>query len=74
MLARSTYSRNFRWPVGRRAFEELVQRSTDVEFSGVIVQLTSLDDIIDSKSHAARPKDRDALAELHDLRSRQQAE
>ncbi len=57
---------------GRRAFDDLVQRSTDVEFSGVVVRLASLDDIIDSKSHADRPKDREALPELQKLRSRQQ--
>jgi hypothetical protein len=59
---------------GRRAFDDLVQRSTNVELSGVIVRLASLDDIIDSKSHADRPKDREALPELHELRSQQHPE
>lgn len=59
---------------GRRAFDDLVQRSTNVEFAGVIVRLASLDDIIDSKSHADRPKDREALPELRHLRSQQQQE
>ncbi|HYN31709.1 MAG TPA: hypothetical protein VES40_03725 [Ilumatobacteraceae bacterium] len=54
---------------GRRTFADLEQRTTDVEFSGVIVRIASLDGIIDSKSHADRPKDRDALPELRKLRA-----
>ena len=54
---------------GRRTFDELVQRSTDVDVSGVVIKLASLDDIIDSKTHANRPKDREALPELRRLRA-----
>jgi hypothetical protein len=56
---------------GHRTFDDLARRSTNVEYSGVIVQLASLDDIIDSKTHADRPKDREALPELRRLRSQQ---
>jgi hypothetical protein len=51
-----------------RNFDELVQRSTDVEVDGIVIHLASLDDIIDSKTHANRPNDHDALPELHHLR------
>jgi hypothetical protein len=54
---------------GYRAFVDLEARSSNVEFSGVVVRLASLDDIIDSKTHADRPKDREALPELHNLRT-----
>jgi hypothetical protein len=53
---------------GRRTFDELVQRCTDVSVDGIVIHLASLDDIIDSKTHADRPKDREALPELHHLR------
>jgi hypothetical protein len=35
--------------------------------------VTSLDDIIESKEYAGREKDREALPELHDLRSRRRS-
>jgi hypothetical protein len=54
---------------GRRTFDELMQRSTDVDVDGSIIHLASLDDIIDSKTHANRTKDHDALPELHRLRA-----
>jgi hypothetical protein len=53
---------------GRRTFDELLQRCTDVAVDGIVIHLASLDDIIDSKTHADRPKDHDALPELHRLR------
>lgn len=53
---------------GRRTFDELRQRCTDVSVDGIVIHLASLDDIIDSKTHADRPKDREALPELHRLR------
>ncbi len=52
----------------RRTFDELRQRSTDVSVDGIVIHLASLDDIIDSKTHANRPKAHDALPELHHLR------
>ncbi len=48
--------------------DELIQRCTDVSVHGIVIHLASLDDIIDSKTHADRPKDHDALPELHHLR------
>lgn len=53
---------------GRRTFDELIQRCTDVAVDGIVIHLASLDDIIDSKTHANRPKDQEALPELHHLR------
>jgi hypothetical protein len=53
----------------RRTFDELRQRCTDVSVDGIVIHLASLDDIIDSKTHADRPKDHDALPELHRLRA-----
>ena len=53
---------------GGRGYGELVGRSDDFALSGIVVSVASLDDIIDSKMHANRPKDREALPELHELR------
>ena len=53
---------------GRRTLDELRQRCTDVDVDGIVIHLASLDDIIDSKTHANRPKDQEALPELHHLR------
>jgi hypothetical protein len=53
---------------GGRTYVELMQRSGDYSLSGVVVSVASLDDIIDSKTDADRPKDRDALPELLRLR------
>jgi hypothetical protein len=38
---------------------------------GVVIRVAALADIIDSKQHAGRTKDRDALPELEELRRRQ---
>jgi predicted nucleotidyltransferase len=45
-----------------------MQRCTDLDVGGIVIHVASLDDIIDSKTHANRPKDHDALPELHRLR------
>ena len=51
-------------------YERLLERAT-VTPSGILrIPVASLDDIIDSKTYANRPKDHEALAELHDLRRR----
>ena len=50
------------------SFDDLKERCTDVNVDGVVIHFASLDDIIYSKTHADRPKDRDALPELHRLR------
>jgi hypothetical protein len=38
---------------------------------GVVIRVVALADIIDSKQHADRTKDRDALPDLEELRRRQ---
>jgi hypothetical protein len=55
---------------GRARFTELVERSERVEIGGLAVMVAGLDDIIASKEWADRPKDRDALVELRELRDR----
>ncbi len=57
-------------PGGGRSHAELDERGIDVVLSGVAVRVASLQDIIDSKTHADRPKDREALPELHELQRR----
>ncbi len=42
-------------------------RSTVVRFADITVRLAALDDLIASKEWANRPKDREALPELHEL-------
>lgn len=54
-------------PSGNRPYDDLVMRSEDYSLSGVVVSVASLDDIIDSKAHAGRPKDQEALPELREL-------
>lgn len=68
----STCSRRYRLvtAAGRARFEELVARSERVEVGGVVVMVAGLDDIIASKERADRPKDREALVELRELRDR----
>jgi hypothetical protein len=53
---------------GRRPYEELVTRATRHRIGSVVVSLAALDDIVASKEFADRPKDREALAELEQLR------
>lgn len=48
-------------------YEELSARSTVVRFADITVRLAALDDLIASKEWANRPKDREALPELHEL-------
>jgi hypothetical protein len=49
-------------------FAELAERSSRTVIDGVAVRLAALDDIIQSKRFADRPKDREALPELERLR------
>lgn len=56
-------------PVG---YVELHARATVLSTSGPAVPTASLEDVIASKTHADRQKDRDALPELHELRRRLQ--
>ena len=50
------------------AFGVLRGRSVDQEIGGIVVHVARLDDVIATKEHADRPKDRDALPELRRLR------
>lgn len=52
---------------GRRSYVELEQRHVDAEIGGVTVHVAALDDIVASKMHADREKDREALTELQAL-------
>jgi len=56
----------------RQRFEELAARSVEADFAGVRVRVAALDDIVNSKEWANRPKDRAALDEIHGLQMRQQ--
>ena len=48
-------------------YEELAQRENLVRGAGFTVRAAALEDIITAKEHADRPKDREALPELHAL-------
>ena len=50
-------------------YEDLVTRVETAVVGSVTVQLASLEDVIASKEWADRPKDREALPELYDLRA-----
>jgi hypothetical protein len=54
----------------RRTFNDLLARSTEAIMGRVTVRLAALDDVIESKQWANRPKDRQALGELYELQSR----
>lgn len=49
-------------------YTELRARATSAPTSELRIPVASLDDIIASKTRADRPKDREALPELHELR------
>ena len=48
-------------------FDDLVERGVDQRIGAVVVHVAGLADIIASKEHANRDKDRDALPELRSL-------
>ncbi|MDC3402437.1 hypothetical protein OAX95_00705 [bacterium] len=52
---------------GDVAFGELIARGVDQQIGAVVVHVAALDDIIASKEHADREKDREALPELRNL-------
>ena len=54
------------------SYVELRARATFAPTSELRIPVASLDDIIDSKTHANRAKDREALPELFELRQRLQ--
>jgi hypothetical protein len=51
-----------------KSYEELVERSTLLEGDGFVIRAAALDDIIEAKERADRPKDREALPELRAIR------
>lgn len=51
-------------------YQDLRARSSFAPTGELSIPVASLDDIIESKMHANRAKDRDALPELHELRRR----
>lgn len=51
----------------RVAYGDLVQRAQQFTYAGSVVTVAALTDIIDSKTWANRPKDRQALDELRRL-------
>jgi hypothetical protein len=55
----------------RQRYEDLTGRAVEVVIGCTAVRLASLDDVISSKEWADRPKDREALPELYDLRAKQ---
>lgn len=55
---------------GRRSYEDLAPRHVDAEIGGITVHIAALGDIVDSKQHAGRAKDLDALDELRELQRR----
>jgi hypothetical protein len=56
-------------PDGRLVpYEELADRATLLQGDGFVVRAASLEDVIRAKERADRPKDRDALPELREIR------
>ncbi len=49
------------------AFDESITRGVDQQIGAVVVHVAAFDDIIASKEHADREKDRRALPELRNL-------
>lgn len=54
----------------RAGYERLAERASTLDSDGLVVRVAALQDIIASKEHSGRPKDRDALGELYELRDR----
>lgn len=54
----------------RRRYEDLVANAHALDYAGIAVRLAGLADVIASKEWANRPKDREALPELYELRDR----
>lgn len=53
-----------------RAYDELIDRHVVPEIEGIAVRIAAVDDIVASKEHADRDKDREALPELRELQRR----
>jgi Nucleotidyl transferase AbiEii toxin, Type IV TA system len=54
-------------------YEELVERATVLEGQGFVIHAAGLDDIIEAKERANRPKDLEALPELRAIRDAREA-
>lgn len=54
----------------RQGYEQLVARSSEATYAGVVVRVAALGDIVASKEWANRPKDHQALLELRPLQER----
>jgi hypothetical protein len=54
----------------RRQYEDLAANARALDYAGMSVRVAGLADIIASKEWANRPKDREALPELYELRDR----
>ena len=52
---------------GRRSYDDLASTATRTSLDGIVIHVASLAEIIASKRHADRAKDRDALPELEQL-------
>lgn len=55
-------------PAGPLTYDDMRPRADVREVDGITVTLASLDDVIASKAHSARPKDLEALDELRAIR------
>jgi len=55
-------------------YEELVERAAVFQGDGFVICTAAFDDIINAKERADRPKDREALPELHEIRERERRE
>jgi hypothetical protein len=55
-------------------YEELVERAAVFQGAGFVIRTAGLDDIINAKERAGRPKDREALPELYEIRERERRE
>jgi len=53
-----------------RRYEDLAGDARALPYAGVYIRVASLNAILASKEFANRPKDRDALPELHQLQER----
>lgn len=55
-------------------YDKLCERASLTPTGAIRIPVASLDHLIDSKTYANRPKDREALPELHELRRRLQGD
>ena len=55
-------------------YEELLQRAVVFQGEGFVIRTASIDDIIAAKERAGRPKDREALRELREIRDQERHE